>query len=139
MSITQCTCVIPEGNATIVCDRHKCTKNAHLVRLCQNHPGYFKLWEEGRGPGQITPNSGKPSATHLESRIPQSKQYLGDKLASALASVGVTPEKVSDWLGVECGCVERRQKLNQLHSWAERVLKGAKEKAQEYLEDILKQ
>lgn len=34
------------------CSRHKINKNLHYHRLCQNHSGYFNMWEEGRGPGQ---------------------------------------------------------------------------------------
>lgn len=38
------------------CTRHGMNKTSHYHRLCENHPGYFKMWEEGRGPGQ----TGKP-------------------------------------------------------------------------------
>jgi hypothetical protein len=34
------------------CNRHSIDKNAHWHKLCQNHTGYFKMWEECRGPGQ---------------------------------------------------------------------------------------
>ena len=34
------------------CNRHEITKNLHHHKLCQNHEGYFNMWEEGRGPGQ---------------------------------------------------------------------------------------
>lgn len=42
---------------------------------------------------------------------------LGDAVAKALASVGVTPERVSAWLGAPCGCAERKQKLNDFSTW----------------------
>jgi len=38
------------------CDRHGMKKNLHYHKLCQNHTGYFDMWEKGRGPGQ----KGKP-------------------------------------------------------------------------------
>jgi hypothetical protein len=34
------------------CNRHGVTKHLHHHKLCQNHQGYFDMWEEGRGPGQ---------------------------------------------------------------------------------------
>ncbi len=49
---------------------------------------------------------------------------LGDIVSKALASVGVTPERVSELIGVECGCAERRRKLNALSHWAVLVVRG---------------
>jgi len=40
------------------CNRHGVTKHLHHHKLCQNHQGYFDMWEEGRGPGQ--PKTSKP-------------------------------------------------------------------------------
>ena len=34
------------------CERHQCHKTAHWHRLCRTRPQYFRLWEQGRGPGQ---------------------------------------------------------------------------------------
>jgi hypothetical protein len=34
------------------CKRHGVEKSAHLHKLCQNHIGYFSMWEECRGPKQ---------------------------------------------------------------------------------------
>lgn len=62
---------------------------------------------------------------------------LGDRVHTALASVGVTPERVGRWLGRECGCRERVAKLNQLGTWARRILAGKRERAREYLDAIL--
>jgi len=39
---------------------------------------------------------------------------LGDRVASALASVGITKERVSKALGKPCGCAKRQQRLNEL-------------------------
>lgn len=48
---------------------------------------------------------------------------FGDMVADALSAVGITKERVSGWLGRPCGCAERQEKLNALHSWARRTLK----------------
>jgi hypothetical protein len=63
---------------------------------------------------------------------------LGDAVSAALAAAGADAERVSRWLGRDCGCEERRQRLNALHSWAVRVLRGRREKALEYLELLCK-
>lgn len=47
-----------------------------------------------------------------KSRTP--KPGLGDRVASALAAVGITKERVSKALGKPCGCAKRQQRLNEL-------------------------
>jgi hypothetical protein len=42
------------------------------------------------------------------------KPGLGDRVASALAAVGITKERVSKALGKPCGCAKRQAKLNEL-------------------------
>lgn len=42
------------------------------------------------------------------------KPGLGDRVASALAAVGITKERVSKALGRPCGCPKRQQRLNEL-------------------------
>jgi len=39
---------------------------------------------------------------------------LGDRVASALAAIGITKERVSKALGRPCGCAKRQAKLNDL-------------------------
>lgn len=34
------------------CERHGVNKSAHLHKLCQNHIGYFVMWEDCQGPNQ---------------------------------------------------------------------------------------
>ena len=63
----------------------------------------------------------------------------GDKLETALTLVGVTSDRVSRWLGYECNCKERRDKLNRLGSWVARVLLGKTEKAEYYLDQIMEE
>lgn len=64
-------------------------------------------------------------------------ELLGDKISSALAFIGVTEERVSNWLGGPCGCSERREKLNQLHAWAKEAVSQTKEKALSFLNGLL--
>ena len=44
---TECECPLAG-----FCNRHGIKKNNHYHKLCQNHPGYFQMWEKCRGPGQ---------------------------------------------------------------------------------------
>ena len=61
---------------------------------------------------------------------------LGSTVARALASVGLTEERVGRWLD-GCRCRERRERLNQLGHWARRVLRGRTDLAKKYLQDIM--
>ncbi len=47
-------------------------------------------------------------------RFSNAKPGLGDRVASALAAVGITKERVSKALGKPCGCAKRQAKLNEL-------------------------
>ncbi len=59
---------------------------------------------------------------------------LGDSVALALRTVGVTEDRVRLLLGVEdCGCERRKDALNALDSWARRVLSGKTEGAVRHL------
>lgn len=69
--------------------------------------------------------------------LPCKDKGLGDRISQALTTVGVTEERVSSWLRQPCGCRERRQRLNQLGSWAARILQGSLDKAEEYLDNII--
>jgi len=44
---TKCECPLAG-----FCNRHGIEKTKHWHKLCQNHVGYFNMWEECRGPGQ---------------------------------------------------------------------------------------
>jgi hypothetical protein len=67
---------------------------------------------------------------------PANSVGLGDIVHKALSVVGITPERVSQWIGAPCGCEERRKKWNSLSAWAGRVLSGRVDKAREYLDRI---
>ena len=62
---------------------------------------------------------------------------LGDVVERALATVGVTEERVTKALGRPCGCKRRREMLNRLSLWAARVVTGRAEDAEKYLEEII--
>jgi hypothetical protein len=64
---------------------------------------------------------------------------LGDRISEALASVGVTEDRVTTWLGKPCKCGGRKEKINQVDLWARRVIKGKIKFAKEYLDQILGQ
>jgi hypothetical protein len=52
---------------------------------------------------------------------------LGDAVEKALTAVGITSERVTAFLGRECGCAERKEKLNRLSSWAASFFTGTAE------------
>ena len=62
---------------------------------------------------------------------------LGDRIEQALSIIGVTSERVSYWLGKPCQCSGRKEKLNQLGRWANRVLLGRTGDAEKYLNEML--
>ena len=62
---------------------------------------------------------------------------LGDVIHNALAILGITTERVEQWVGKPCGCIERISKLNSLGRWAVRVIAGKTERAEEFLERII--
>lgn len=45
---TGCICRAPGW-----CELHHCQKPEHWYHLCRTRSDYFRLWEEGRGPGQV--------------------------------------------------------------------------------------
>ena len=103
---TSCECALPEGDTHVFCQRHKCTKTGHFVRLCQSNPAYFGLYEQGKGPclrGTVPPLPGRVG--------------LGDVVHHGLSAVGVTPARLSALLGSDCGCDGRRKWLNRITVW----------------------
>jgi hypothetical protein len=78
---------------------------------------------------QVKPNTQRPVTPPVIG--------LGDVVEKALSIIGITEDRVSRWMGGPCGCVERKEKLNQLSAWALRILSGKTKKAEEYLEEII--
>ena len=62
---------------------------------------------------------------------------LGDLVQKALSTVGVTEERVQAFLGQPCSCKKRRDRLNQLDTWARRVVAGKVDNATKYLNDLI--
>ena len=91
----------------------------YLCWLALNVPKYAALWGEPPPESPQEPLSKtRPAATTADPPAPG----WGDRVEAALKLVGVTPEKVSAWLGRPCGCAERKNRLNKLGRWAGRVL-----------------
>ena len=61
---------------------------------------------------------------------------LGDVVEKALKAVGVTEERVRKVIP-NCGCRKRREMLNRLSLWAQRVVSGKTEDAEKYLDEIV--
>jgi hypothetical protein len=54
--MNDCQCTSEAG----YCDRHRVFKTARWKELCRRGGGYFRAWEEGRGPGQANAARDKP-------------------------------------------------------------------------------
>lgn len=77
------------------CERHGVQKSAHLHKLCQNHIGYFAMWEDCQGPNQNPHNcqrqSSKSDQTNFQSpaqnmleRPPEEEKQTKQKLPSTI-------------------------------------------------------
>lgn len=64
-------------------------------------------------------------------------KLAGDRVRDALKAIGVDEAEISAFLGVPCGCEERRQRLNSLDLWARRVLSGKLSSAKQFLYTLL--
>lgn len=45
---------------------------------------------------------------------PRARLGLGDFVAACLSAIGITKERVSRWLGYDCGCAQRQARWNEL-------------------------
>ena len=61
---------------------------------------------------------------------------LGDTVQLALEKVGITQQRVKDWLG-DCCCDERKEMLNRLDVTCRRILAGKLESGRRFLETLL--
>lgn len=62
---------------------------------------------------------------------------LGDAVEVALTSVGITKERVSNWLGRPCKCPAYQEKLNKIGAWTAGVAKGVYANAKAAIEEII--
>ena len=65
------------------------------------------------------------------------QQLLGDLVGAALKKLGITDERVTNFIGKPCGCAKRREYLNRLDLWARRVLSGRTDKGKRYFDQIV--
>ena len=57
------------------CQKHGINKSAHFHKLCQNHQGYFDMWEKCKGPGQ-NPNDCTPKSKPVEEKAIEEPSLL---------------------------------------------------------------
>jgi len=66
---------------------------------------------------------------------------LGDRVEQALTAIGITKERVEEWVGPECGCEERKQKLNRIGEVVSRfwggLFGGGKAEAAKEIEEMI--
>lgn len=62
---------------------------------------------------------------------------LGDHIEQALTKVGITKQRVSKWLGRDCGCAARQEKLNNLSRWAKTAIHEAYESAKQTFDTLV--
>jgi hypothetical protein len=82
---TKCECPLAG-----YCNRHQVQKTPHMHKLCENHQGYFELWENCKGPGQDQAKCEKnettePQQLKKEDRVIQypSKLQMAKNLAKS--------------------------------------------------------
>ena len=144
---TQCQCQFANGQNTIFCERHQCTKTRPLHHLCKHRQDYFQLWEDGHGPMQNVRSA--PSQPPQSARPPQpppppkqttgffkeenteevgssGPQGLGDTIAKITKATGIKTvvDAVSEATGRDCGCQERQNKLNEMFPYKQKKTKG---------------
>lgn len=94
-----CECVLAG-----FCKRHNIRKGAEWVALCQSRADYFRVWEEGRGPGQpVDPARVQEQSDEQERRL----QYYRD-LWKELHASNMTPSQFENWClrvpNIGCSC-----------------------------------
>ena len=122
------------------CARHKIKKSGHEHQLCKGTAPtvdcgrkYWIAWEQGML-GATRPENPviNPDRFCIGDYVPplpttapaMQPRGFGDVIASALSAVGITQERVSAWIGGDCQCAARKEKLNRLGAWASSFLSG---------------
>ena len=87
------------------CKRHGVRKGAAWVALCRSRTDYFRVWEEGRGPGQpIDPAKAKQLVDANEQRI----ELFHELWLSIHTKQNPTPAWFEAWCSLVpkdgCGC-----------------------------------
>ena len=104
---TGCECPFSD-KGWIYCPRHAMNKTRHLYGLCKTSQKYFELWEDC---GDSTQECEKMKNAE---KIEESRG-LGDTIAKITKFTGIDKlvDGVSKATGKDCGCEERRDKLNE--------------------------
>jgi hypothetical protein len=90
------------------CNRHGITKTPHQHKLCQNHMGYFNMWEKGKGPGSHT----QPATPALKK---ESCAFCGNGKCNGQCRVIAPPTVSCQFCGKE-GCSGECRNENALPS-----------------------
>jgi hypothetical protein len=62
---------------------------------------------------------------------------FGDNLEKALQIAGITHGLVEKFAGPNCGCADRRERLNQLGIWIRRTIRGKSSNPSAELDSII--
>lgn len=79
------------------------------------------------------------SSSSRTNRTPSHPKLTGDRVEEILEKTGLKSmsDRVHSWLGVPCGCQERKEKLNALDLLVRQVAKSGTDKAKQYLDMII--
>ena len=144
---TQCQCQFPDGQNTIFCERHQCTKTKSLHNLCKFREDYYQLWESGEGPMQSVKTFASQQRTKSEPEPPKlvqttgffkeeaeedskssesESQGIGDTIAKIARATGVKAaiDAVGEATGRDCGCQKRQDALNEMFPYKQKKTKG---------------
>ena len=87
------------------CKRHGVVKSAEWVALCRTRAEYFRVWEEGRGPGQpVDPTKAKEQSEANERQL----QFYRDLWDALHTQENPTQAWFASWCSLVpsfgCGC-----------------------------------
>jgi len=109
--------------------------DCRLCWLFAHDPRYNRSWG---GDGCITPITGVSASLVKGQAIQVPNRFqLGDAVELALRKVGVTKERVEEWLGRPCSCIERQKRLNELSAWAQQVGQATIATARDWLSRLI--
>jgi len=64
---------------------------------------------------------------------------LGDQAAAVLKTLGITPERVTAWLGRDCRCKARQDRWNMWGQWLARWGREMPEQSKALLEQLMRE
>ena len=93
-----------------------------------------KLWKE-TPVVNIAPEYVRREVAHppVERKTP----LLGDAIKETLSAIGITQERVSSWMGRECGCAARQEKMNKLDELVRRKASDGLEAAKGWFKKLI--